>query len=312
MNIKRADLNLLLAFDALLNERSVSRAAARLGIGQPAASNALARLRSLFEDDLFERDGRTMVPTPRALELAEPIGRALAAAREALEPASFDPARAKRAFTLSAGDYALATILPVLVEQVRRTAAAVDLRVRFVEKGRVFDFLDDGRIDVALGVFPDAPKRFGLRTAFEEHFVCLMRRNHPLLQAGLTAESYAAASHVLVTERGDERGVVDDALAALGLERRIALTVPNVLVIGRVLLGSDLVATTGTRMADIFAADPRLALARPPLAMPPWHMHVVWLRRRQRDAGLAWLLQMVERAARSKSVPIPEPRPAAD
>jgi DNA-binding transcriptional LysR family regulator len=300
MNIDRADLNLLRAFDALLSERSVSRAAVRLGIGQPAASNALARLRSLFEDELFVRDGRTMVPTPRALELAEPIGRALAAAREALEPPSFDPARAKRVFTLSAGDYALATILPDLVHQVRQTTAAVDLRVRFVEKDRAFDFLDDGRIDLALGVFPEAAKRFCLRTAFEEQFVCLMRRDHPLLRAGLTVESYAAASHVLVTERGDERGVVDDALAALSLKRRIALTVPNVLVIGRVLLGSDLVATTGARMARIFAADPGLALVQSPIAMPPWRMHVAWLRRRQRDAGLAWLLQMVERAARSK------------
>lgn len=297
MNINRADLNLLLAFEALMTERSVSRAAARLGIGQPAASNALARLRSLLEDDLFVRDGRTMVPTPRAIELAEPIGRALAAAREALEPPSFDPSRAKRTFTLRAGDYALATILPALVDEVRRTAAGVDLRIRFVEKDRVFELLDDGRIDIALGVFADAGKRFDLRTVFEEHFLCLMRRGHPLLEAGLTIESYAAASHVLVTERGDEHGAVDDALAGFGLKRRIALTVPNVLVIGRVLLTSDLVATTGARLAQTFAANAGLVVAQPPVAMPPWQMHLISSRRRQRDAGLAWLLRTVERAA---------------
>jgi DNA-binding transcriptional LysR family regulator len=297
MNVDQADLNLLRVFDVLLAERSVSGAAARLRIGQPAASNALARLRVLFDDDLFVRDGRHMVPTRRALELAEPVGRALAAAREALQSPAFDPTRAKRSFTVSSGDYALATILPALVSEVRRSAPFVDLRFRFIEKGRVFDLLDDGRIDLAFGVFPEAAKRFASQTLFDERFACLLRRDHPLLRKGLTVDSYAAASHILVTERDDERGVIDEALAAFGLQRRIALVVPNVLVIGRALLASDLIATTGLRLAKLLAADRGLVVVAHPVPMPPWRMDIVWLRRRQRDAGLAWLLQAVERAA---------------
>ena len=297
MNIDRIDLNLLVAFDVLLSERSVTRAANRLGIGQPAASNALARLRALFKDELFVRDGRRMVPTPRALQLAAPIGRALAAAREALEPPAFDPAQAKRAFALSCGDYALATIMPPLVNTVQRTAPGVDLRIRFIEKGSVFDQLDDGRLDLALGVFPDVPKRFAHRAAFQERFVCLVRPQHPLARAGLTVETYTAASHVLVTERGDEHGAVDDALAALGLRRRIAVVVPQVLVIGRLLAASDLIATTGKRIARLLAANAALAELPPPVRLAPWEMKLVWLRRRQRDAGLAWLLQAATDAA---------------
>ncbi len=298
------DLNLLTAFEALMRERSVGGAAVRLGVGQPAASHALARLRILFADELLRRQGRTMVPTPRALALAEPIGRALAAAREALEPvAAFDPATDRRVFTLSGGDYVLSTIVPGLIAAIRRGAPNVDLRFRFIEKTLIERLLDEGVIDLALGVFPNAAKRFDARLIFEERFVCVARRDHPAFDGGLDLAGYAAAPHLLVTERGDDFGAVDEALAGVGLTRRIALTVPSVLAVRRLLLGSDLIATIGERVAGGFSQEPLLALAPAPLAIPPWKLSMLSRRAPQRDAGLAWLASLILQAGSAGRAP---------
>lgn len=298
-NLRDVDLNLLKVFEALFNERSVSRAAARLGIGQPATSNALARLRDSFGDPLFLRDGRAMAPTPVAEALAVPIGRALEAAREALQPRRLlDPATLRRKFTLASGDYALVTVLPGLLHRLRSQAPLVDLRARFVEKNQVFDLLDTGGLDLALGVFPQVPKRLRALTIFEERFCCLLRRDHPALRARMTAQSYAALPHLLVTERGDESGAVDEALSPLGLSRRIVLTVPSVLAARRLVLESDLIATVGERLAALFGADPLLATFPPPIEIEPWRMSVLWPRRSRHDEALAWLVQQILEAGK--------------
>jgi DNA-binding transcriptional LysR family regulator len=294
MNMSGFDLNLLIAFDALKQELSVSGAAARLRIGQPAASHALSRLRAQFGDELFTRQGRTMVPTARAIALWEPIGRALAAARESLEPVTpFDPASSRRTFTLSGGDYAMSTVLPGLMALLRKSAPNVDLRFRFIEKGQVEKCLDDGTLDLALGVFPDAAKRFEARQVFEERFVCVARGDHPVFADGLSLQAYADASHLLVTERGDDFGAVDEALASVGMRRRIVLTVPSVLVVRRLLLASDLIATIGERIALGLGADPALVAARPPVAMPSWRLQLLTRRRKPEDSGLRWLISNI-------------------
>jgi DNA-binding transcriptional LysR family regulator len=302
MNISEIDLNLLTAFEALMQERSVSAAAVRLGVGQPAASHALARLRDQFGDELFIRRGRAMAPTPRAIALADPIDRALAAAREALEPvAAFDPALSRRLFTLSGGDYALSTILPGLLGIVRHVAPDVDLRFRFIEKNLIVKLLDEGTLDLALGVFPNPPKRFDIRPVFEERFVCVARGDHPAFAAGLHVEDYAGAPHLLVTERGDDFGAVDEALATVGLTRRVALTVPSVLVVRRLLTNSDLIATIGERAASGFAGDPAIRVERPPIALAPWRLQLLSRRRVQPDAGLDWLVSCILEAAQYAS-----------
>lgn len=294
MNTQAFDLNLMLAFEALYLERSVSRAAARLDIGQPAMSNALARLRTLFVDDLFVREGRTMAPTPRALEVAPLVSSALASIRDAVQgAATFEPATARRTFHVCGGDYALMALLPGLMDRLRRDAPDVDLRFRFIEKGAVFDALDDGTVDLALGVYPSTPKRFECLKVFDERFACLIRTDHPVLRRGLTIERYADLAHVLVTERGDQRGAIDDALQALGLKRRIVLTVPSVLVVRRLLVDTDLVATVGERVGASFASDPRLVVCDPPLALPRWTLSLLRVRRRRNDAGLRWLSDLI-------------------
>ena len=295
MNMKDVDLNLLLVFEALYRERSVSMAAAKLMIGQPAASNSLSRLRDVFDDELFRREGRVMVPTSRALALAEPILRALEAAREALElSTSFDPQSARRTFNISGGDYALSALVPTLMHQIRSEAPHVDLRFRFLEKDPALVLLEEGKIDLVIGVFPSLSKRFDKMPICEDGFVSVMRRDHPLQTAGISLQGYAEALHVLVTERGDETGAVDAALANVGLSRRVALTVPSVMIVRRVLLQTDLIATIGERMARTFSNSPDLIVSPTPVDIPRWTLSLISARRSSKDPAIQWLSGVIK------------------
>lgn len=290
MDLSRIDLNLMVAFEALMAERSVSAAALRLGLSQPAMSAALQRLRALFEDALFVRSGRAMLPTVRAVELQGQIGQALTQLRNALEPqAPFNPQTSRRIFSLSGGDYASMIILPHLAAKIAAAAPHIDLRFRFAEKQTVVDLLDDDTLDLALGVFPEPPKRLGLQSLFEERFVCVSRRSHPALSDGMTLESYVALPHLLVTERGDAVGAVDEALAKQGFERRVTLTVPHVLVVPAVLTRTNLIATVGKRVAQSFSEAAALDIFEVPVAVPAWRLSMLWSRQRAGDLGLEWL-----------------------
>ena len=296
MDLQRIDLNLMVAFEALMAERSVSAAATRMGVSQPAMSSTLGRLRSLFEDELFVRSGRVMLPTVRAMQLQVQVGQALGQLRAALEPQTpFNPKTSRRVFHVSGGDYATMVILPRLAAFLAEEAPSVDLRFRFVEKDLTFELLDTDRLDLALGVFPNPPKRLGLEPLFDENFVCIARRDHPDLCDGLSLEAFVALPHVLVTERGDQIGAVDEALARLGLERRVALTVPHVLVVRSVLPSSNLIATIGARAGRLFAQAAPLTVYDTPVALPAWRLSMLWSRQKAADPGLTWLRSTLSR-----------------
>jgi DNA-binding transcriptional LysR family regulator len=184
-------------------------------------------------------------------------------------------------------------ILPHVAAALAREAPAVDLRFRFVEKDLIPGLLDSGALDLALGVFPSPPKRLGLETLFEERFVCVARRDHPGLRAGMTLDAFTALSHVLVTERGDAVGVVDEALSRQGLARRVALTVPHVLVVPYLLPRSDLVATVGSRAAALFMRTGALTVYDAPLDIPAWRLSMLWSRQKAGDPGLTWLRKVL-------------------
>jgi DNA-binding transcriptional LysR family regulator len=250
----------------------------------------------LFDDELFVRSGRAMLPTVRALELEAQIAPALAQLRTAMEPPSrFDPASSRRVFTVSGGDYAAMVILPLLAAHLAEAAPHVDLRFRFVEKNTTFDLLDTDALDLALGVYPDPPKRLCLQPLFEERFVCLARRGHPGLRDGMTLEAFVALPHLLVTERGDASGAVDEALAKLGLERRVKLTVPHVLVVPSVLPRSDLIASVGARVGDMAARAAPIDVFALPVSLPSWRLSMLWSRQKAGDLGLAWLRDVLLR-----------------
>ena len=292
--MKRYDLNLLMVLDALLMERSVSAAARRLGLGQPATSAALARLRALFDDPLLVRTPGGMEPTARALSIAGPLRETLADLQSLVDPADgFDPATSTRKFRISGGDYAGMTVLPPLVARMARVAPGIDLRFRYVEKDAITELLDKDGLDLALAVVDELPRRFVTEPVIEETFVCALRRGHPLLDQPLTPQSFAASTHVLVTERGDERGKVDEMLEGDGLSRRIAVTVPSAALVADILMRSDHVATIPRRAGEMIAQDGAITLIELPYETKSWVKSMVWAERNARDPGLLWLCEQI-------------------
>lgn len=311
MNLARIDLNLLLAFEAMMQARSVSRAAATLGLRQPAMSAALARLRRLLGDELFVRTGGEMRPSPKALRLAPAILDALRHLRAALgREVAFDPATATDTFTLALADYGSAVLLPDLAPLVRREAPGVDLRVIGYDKDDVGTIVDRGLADLAVGVFPDPPEGAVVRPLFEETFVGVARIGHSALAAPLDPEGYARLDHALFTMRRDSVGAIDAALAALGLTRRIALTLPHVLALPPVLAATDLVAALPSRLATRLQ-DSRLATFPIPLALAPWRLDMIWNPLARSDQANAWLRARVELAGAALARSAEDPRSLA-
>lgn len=299
MNLSEIDLNLLVAFEAMLDERSVTGAARRVGIGQPSMSDALRRLRLMFRDELFVRAAGAMQPTPKALRAAPGLQAALRQLRATLgEQLPFDPGSARQAFTVAATDYATLVLLPPVTARLRDEAPQVDLCVLGYEKSGVGAMLARGEADIALGVFPQPPGETVAVPLFEERFVGVARRGHSAVQPGasLNAAAYAALPHALVTVRQDRSGALDKALAQLGLQRRIAVTLPHMLVLPALLHSSDLVAAMPERVArGALAAG--LDVFEIPVAMPPWTVAMLWNPAARTDQATAWLRRCVQDAA---------------
>src|SRR5207245_3170454 len=242
MNWRAFDLNLLVVFDGLLREGSVTRAGKRLGMSQPALSHALNRLRYLLKDQLFIRTPGGMVPTPRAEQLARPLRHALAQMEQALEPETFVPAQTNRRFSIAINNYAAIVLAAPLVGAVSATAPLVQLDLRPSGTLDVFDRLDRGELDIGIGTFDTVGERFARATLLEDHFVAVMRRRHPAGRGTLSAEAFAALPHLEISSSGDDTGFIDRSLLARGARRRIAARLPY-LATGVVLGQSNLLAT---------------------------------------------------------------------
>src|SRR5918997_3635727 len=250
MNVQDVDLNLLRVFDAVLRERGVTAAAARLGLTQPAVSNALARLRALFGDALFVRTAGGMDATPFARGVAEPVRQALALLESALAHGpGFDPASATRAFRFYMSDLGQVEFLPPLVERVQREAPGVRLEAVALEVEDIADALAAGGLDLAVGFLPGLGAPVRRQALFKDPYLCLMRADHPTTT--LTRKKFLEASHALVTYRGGHR-VIEEALERAGLSRRIALRVPHFTVVPMVLERTDLILTLPARVARVY------------------------------------------------------------
>lgn len=297
MELASLDLNLLLAFEALEGTRSVSRAAERLGMRQPAMSAALARLRLAFSDQLFVRAAGAMQPTPRAVRLASRVATALAELRAAMEDAPFEPLATTRTFTIASTDYTTLVILPHVMAALQLEAPNIDLRIVGYDKGDIPDLLDRGEIDLALGVFRTPPEGAVRQFLCPERFVGIARRGHPLVRNGtMRLVDYAAASHALVSVRRDATGEIDVALDAHGLSRRIALTLPHMLVLPSILACGDMVAAIPSRAAAEIGGK-RLETFEIPLALAPWRIEMLWNPISRRDPASAWLRSRIKSAA---------------
>src|SRR5690348_1076174 len=221
MNVQDIDQNLLRAFDAVLQEKSVTGAAARLRLTQPAVSNALSRLRALFDDPLFVRTPGGMDATPFARELGEPVRQALALLDSALAHGpGFEPATATRAFRFYMSDLGQVEFLPPLVERVQRTAPGVRLEAVSLDLEHIADALGSGALDLAVGFLPALGPPIERKALFRDPYVCLMRADHPVGRS-LTRKKFVEASHVLVTYRGGGHRVIEEALERAGVARQI-------------------------------------------------------------------------------------------
>lgn len=291
INLAAIDLNLLVAFEALLEQRSVTKAAEALQIGQPAMSAALSRLRVLFEDELFVRLGRQMQPTLKAQAIAPGILAGLQQIRQTVTASqSFEPTSSDRTFSIGSSDYTSIVLMPLLLEFSHQTAPSINFQMIGFEKDSIGDLLEQGKIDVALGIFPNPPRQTQWEPIFEERFVGIARQGHPALQEGsMSLETFAQLSHALTTLRRDTRGAIDKALNEQNLARRIAFTTPHMMVLPFVIASSDLVAALPRRIALCLATVCNLTIFELPIKTKPWMVSILWSTLSDQDEANRWL-----------------------
>ena len=297
MDIRAVDLNLLKAFDALMTERAVTRAAGRIGLSQPAMSHALSRLRSLFADDLFVRTSTSMEPTARAREIASLIEAAIEKIEAALNlGAGFDPAKSTAIFTAGMAEYAEIALVGRLARSFAGEAANATLRLTPATGHEAIEQLDRGEIDVAVAHLPHLPAHVESTVLLRDPFVVVARRFHAITAQTLSLESYAAQHHVLVSPRGDTSGALDRILVDFGLKRRIALLVATYLAVPAALAASDLIATVPQRTARQIAAIAEIAIMPLPIDFSAT-VSMAWHRRTTSDPAQAWFRSLLIDAA---------------
>lgn len=292
------DLNLLHAFHAIFVERSVTRAAKRLSIGQPAMSDALRRLRALFDDPLFVRAAGEMRPTPKADAIAIQIAPILKGIGAMLDTQiAFDPAETTKIFSIGSTDYTTLVILPALMRLVRDTAPYADLRIVAYDKDAVGGMLDRGEVDLALGVFPTPPPNAVKTPLFKEEFVGLACAGHSAILDGvITPGDFIRYPHALASVRRDERGAIDTVLHGLAMKRRIALVLPYMLLLAHVLPMTDLLAVLPKRAAEsILSKD--LQIFKLPMETNAWSVDMLWNPLTRTDRATAWLRTLMTQAA---------------
>lgn len=298
MNSLSFDLNLIPVLDALLRERHVTRASERLGQSQPTTSAALARLRALLGDQLLERDGNQMRLTQKAIELREPVAAVLLAIERLFEDADpFDPTTSSETFRLSGGDYAIAMLMAPLMTLIQE--AGTNISIECSPLGQLQQRLDDDRIDFALGLFDNLPRRFRRQVLFTENYVSVMRRGHPALvgvPAGqpLPLDSYLGYRHVVVSAKLDDRSLLVRTLANVGRERTVGCTVNEFLGVPAILQGTDLLGTVPERLLAQ-AGGPLVELeSRPlPVELPAHTFELIWHQRKDEVAAHKWIREAI-------------------
>ena len=310
MNIARIDLNLLVYFDVLMREQNVTRAAEQLGITQPAMSNALKRLRELFNDPLLIRSSVGMKPTERALELQPQICKILSETQQVLGPKQlFKPLTSKRGFRIMASDYAEATLFPALIKNIRSEAPLITLDILTPSDVNYHD-LEQGRVDMAINRFDDIPESFHQKSVWTDTFSCLMSEKNPLVN-GFNLKNYLKAQHIWVSktglgvsvginpEKSAKLGWVDQALERIGQRRNISLFTRHYQMPGLLAQNNDLVATLPTRIARMQAQSAGLVLKPVPFFIPELELKMAWSPMMHHNPAHDWLRQLIIYTAQS-------------
>ena len=291
------DGRLLLAFDALMRERSVTRAAIKVGLTQQGMSGQLKRMRGLFGDELFVREVGGVAPTPRADGLYPAIQHALSMLEIVVSVPSFEPAEYEGVVTIAASDYAMALLLPRLLRLIRERAPALQLIVKPVDSGTLEAKMRDEGIELALTVREFAPPRLPSHVLFKDRYVGLMRTDHPLARQLIDLDIFCSVPHLLVSPfRGDAVGPTDQALAAVGRKRSIGLVVPGFSVVGSLLEQTDLIAVLPERLLSVMNRN--LIKFETPVPVPGFRLEAIWPARLDADPAHRWLREIVASASR--------------
>ena len=308
-NFRTLDLNLLRVFDEVMAERSLTRAARNLSLTQPAVSNALRRLRDTLGDELVQRSGQGMAPTPRALAIWPAVREALQQLHESLIPNEFVPAEASSTFVLAMADATAAELIPGLVDILEQEAPGVSIRVVPLTTRDPRRLLEEESCDLAVGYFPPVvadltaraqsgePLSFVNQRLYDGEYVCVMRTGHPLATGPFTLNRFCAARHMLVSFSGRPYGFIDESLASLGRKRHVVLTVNQFFTAGRVVANSNLLTVLPRHFVRVTGIEEQLVLRPLPFDVSPVHVDAVWHRRSQQQSAHQWLRQAVARAS---------------
>jgi DNA-binding transcriptional LysR family regulator len=297
-NIRNVDLNLLAIFDALFDERSVTRAADRLGVTQPTVSGLLKRLRRTFSDALFVRTSHGILPTPRAEALAGPIKDLLANARSLIKPQAFDPTAAETTIKLCGSDYLQHAVMSALIEEIRKLAPKIKVSISPRPAAGVSDLLARGEIDLCISArevaLPDLPSRL----LYQDRYICVARKKHPLRTRRISIKQLCGFDHLLVDPTGRSlSGPIDNVLAGLGHHRRVAIAVPTFPILFDILDSDDFIAFVPERLLRKRQADLRVFETN--VALPAIEVVANWHPRVSGDAQHKWLRDLLVKVVRA-------------
>jgi DNA-binding transcriptional LysR family regulator len=292
MNIEKLPLGTLRLVAALGRHGSLSAAARQVGLSQPAASHALARLRRALGDPLFVRTSHGMHPTPYGERLGRAIEQALVALRSGVEPhALFDPMTSRRVFSLYLSDVGQMVFLPRLLEYLKREAPGIALRVRPVPVQAPHALLESGEVDIAVGYFTTFAAGFFQRRLFRERYVCVARADHPAFARGMSLDAFSSVPHAWADASGMAHELLEQLFRRQKVRREVKLVVPQFMVLPLVIAATDLLVVMPGRLAEQFARLVPLKVMEPPVRVPSYDIRMYWHERFHRDAANRWLRQ---------------------
>ena len=305
MNLRGIDLNLLPVFEAVFAEGGITRAAERLNLTQPAVSNALARLRTAFGDQLFVRSADGMAPTPAAKAMIGPVREALAQLRVGLDRQSaFDPSKSTRVFNIAAGDIATLALLPALAQQLERETATTAFHWLQAPRQEVASDFAAGQVDFAIDIPAFARPDLASQHLFSDRYVCVLRRDHARATGRFTLGHFLGLSHIAVSTRRRGKGVVDVALGRIGQRLAPALRLPHYQPAFHAVMASDLALVAPLSLAQRYD----VAIRELPVETPELDLMLFWRRDAMGDTGLAWARAMLVAAAAKNDAAAPGTR----
>jgi DNA-binding transcriptional LysR family regulator len=309
VNIRNIDLNLLVLFEVLLTERNVSRAAVRLGLSQPAMSNALGRLRQTLGDPILVRAGRQLVPTSRAVELMAPIGEALRTLGEALAPRPpFHPSHSEITYRIETTDYVEMILFSQLIGHLEKAAPKVRLHTRFLKERIPLQGLVEGQLDLAIGYFPEPPPSLYQLPLFTDDFVCVLRKDHPLAGRPMTLENFVSQKQVIVAPWKGMTEIADSLLKKKGLKREIYVSTPHFLIAPHLVAETNYLVTLPRRMASAVSRWLPLEVFEHPLQLPTFTFSQLWHQRTHHEPAHHWLRQTLLQLAKETPAIVVPPR----